>query len=105
MSKSYLERITEALIKDAGLPMPEAEFRFCDEKRWRADFVWKEQMVLLECEGGIWTNGRHVRGYGFQSDCEKYNEASLLGWTVLRVTHLHIKNGQMITWLKRALKV
>jgi len=30
--------------------------------------------------------GRHTRGTGYAKDAEKYLEASLEGWTVLRLT-------------------
>jgi len=43
------------------------------------------------------------RGAGFEADCEKYNEASLLGWTVLRFTPAMIQSGAAADVLKRAL--
>lgn len=40
----------------------------------------------MEIEGGVWSRGRHVRGSGFEKDCEKHNEAAALGWSVFRFT-------------------
>jgi hypothetical protein len=40
---------------------------------------------------------------GFSADCEKYNEAALLGWRLIRVTGDHIENGAAIDWIRRAL--
>ena len=71
------------LLKNAGLPLPEAEYRFC-ERKWWFDFAWPEKKVAVECEGGLYSGGRHVRGTGFLADMEKYNKAVLLGWKVLR---------------------
>ena len=59
-------------------------------------------MIAVELEGGVWTNGRHSRGAGFTSDCEKYNEAQLLGWRVLRFTSEHLNNGYAMDCLGRA---
>ena len=60
------------------------EHRFCNRK-WRFDYAWPEG-VAVELEGGTWTGGAHTRGVKYGSDCEKYNTAALMGWTVLRYT-------------------
>jgi hypothetical protein len=73
-------------VKAAGLPAPIQEHRFAPPRRWRFDYAWPEQMVALEVEGGAFTQGRHTRGAGYVKDMEKYNEAALRGWVVLRVT-------------------
>lgn len=86
-------------IRAAGLPKPELEFRFCS-RRWRLDMAWPEKMIACEVEGGIWTNGRHSRGKGFENDCYKYAEALLLGWQVLRVTTDMIKKGEALQYLE-----
>ena len=102
--QSYLERIAQKLIKDAGLPNPILEYKFCEQRKWRGDFVWLEpRKVLLEIEGGIWSQGRHTRGKGFTNDCEKLNTASLQGFLVLRVTKYHLISGDALKWLKLAL--
>lgn len=68
------------------LPPPLQEFRFAAPRRWRFDYAWLSAKVALEVEGGIWTGGRHTRGKGYLKDIEKYSEAAILGWCVLRVT-------------------
>ena len=60
------------------------EFRFHPVRRWRFDYAIPEALVAIEVEGGIYAGGRHVRGAGYEKDCQKYNEAQLLGWIVLR---------------------
>jgi len=69
-----------------GAPVPVSEHRFCAERKWRFDFAWPEQLVAVECEGGIWTQGRHIRGAGFEKDVEKYNRATADGWRLFRCT-------------------
>jgi len=74
------------LLKKEGLPIPETEYKFCKERRWRFDYAFPKQKIAIEQEGGVWTRGRHTRGTGFIKDMEKYNRAVLLGWRVLRYT-------------------
>ncbi len=86
------------------LPAPETEYRFHEHRKWRFDFAWPAYKVAVEIEGGVWTRGRHVRGRGFMGDCEKYNEAALLDWMVLRVTPDMVGNGAALDYLRRALE-
>jgi len=62
------------------------EYKFDTKRRWRFDFSNKKLKLAIEIEGGVWNRGRHIRGKGFIADCEKYNQAQLLGWKVLRYT-------------------
>jgi hypothetical protein len=96
-----------------SLPEPEWDHVFHPTRKWRFDAAWVKARLAVEVEGGIWgrpvnchacgarvmakgkggrmypvttAGGRHVRGAGYTGDVEKYNEASRLGWIVLRVT-------------------
>jgi len=84
--KSRLEWQLDMRLKAAGFPQPEKQFRFHPTRRWTADFAYPQHKILIECEGGCWVSGRHNRGAGFTKDCEKYNQATVLGWKVLRYT-------------------
>jgi len=86
MNKSELEQAFLFYIDSLDLPKPVQEWRFHSVRRWRFDFAWPDRMVAVECEGGVWSRGRHVRGKGFENDCEKYSTAAAMGWKVLRVT-------------------
>lgn len=74
------------VCKALGIPMPQAEYRFHKTRMWRFDFAWPEFYVALEIEGGVWSKGRHTRPRGFLGDMEKYNEAAVAGWLVIRCT-------------------
>ena len=78
--------------RSLGGPELTPEFRFHPERRWRADFAHVETRTLIEIEGGIFLagGGRHNRASGFVADTEKYLEAALVGWRVLRLTDRQI---------------
>jgi len=101
---SAAEETLALLLRVEGVPAPEREWRFHPKRRWRFDFAWPAEKVAVEVEGGIWTRGRHNRPAGYQADCEKYNEAALMGWRVLRVVPEHVDSGEAIGWISRALK-
>lgn len=93
---SKLEQTFAAQIREHGLTDPEVEYRFHPTRRWRFDFAWPELRLAVEVEGGVFSGGRHVRAVGFIGDCEKYNQAALLGWTVLRYPGKLINEGAAI---------
>ena len=65
-----------------------------NDRRWRFDFLLlpADLKIAIEVEGGVFTHGRHTRGKGFTNDLIKYNEALLMGYSVLRYTTAQI-NG------------
>ena len=85
-SKSSGEEFFVRLCRIFGTPMPEREFRFRPSRRWRFDFAWPEGKVAVEIEGGVYIDGRHTRGKGYERDLEKYNAAVTDGWKVFRFT-------------------
>lgn len=101
---SAIEQRLLWLITDERLPAPERELRFDRERKWRFDFAWPEQMLAVECEGGIYTRGRHTRPQGFIDDCEKYNRAAMLGWRVLRFPMDMVNDGRALETIKGALQ-
>ena len=82
---SRLEKRFELLWRALGGPDLVKEFRFHPVRKWRADFAHLPSRTLIEIEGGIYINGRHNRGAGFAADLEKYLEAALDGWRVVRL--------------------
>ena len=95
MAGSKLESQFLFLWRVAQGPPLEREFRFHPTRKWRADFAHLESRSLIEVEGGIFmrAGGRHTRGSGYASDAEKYLEAALAGWRVLRLTERQLEIG------------
>lgn len=100
---SHLERLMLDRIRQAGLPEPQAEFRFHPTRRWRFDFAWPEHKLALEVEGGEWVQGRHNRPQGFQEDLEKYQAAMVAGWSVYRVSGALVRSGAAVETLAKLL--
>jgi hypothetical protein len=88
---SVLERDFILACMALDLPAPEREYRFDQKRKWRADFAWPFQRVLVEIEGGEWAHGRHVTPRGYNKDCEKYNFATINRWRLLRFTGTMIR--------------
>jgi hypothetical protein len=79
-------RAFRVLCRDHGVPMPERELRFAWEsmrRKWQFDFAWEPEKIALECDGGLFTEGGHVRGRHIMDTHEKLNTAAVMGWRVL----------------------
>ena len=94
------------------------EYKFHPTRKFRFDFAWPEKKIAFEAEGGAFSGknnkcpmcqqpprSRHTTGVGMSNDCIKYNEASILGWQVLRGTVKNINDGDSIDQLLRILGV
>ena len=101
---SELEQELLFHIKVLKIKQPVEEYTFAKPRRWRFDFAWVDEKIAAECEGGIYSRGRHVRPTGFINDCDKYNHATLLGWRVFRFTAIHIARGDAVEMIRKALK-
>lgn len=91
------------LLRDAGLPLPVAEYKFHPTRRWKLDYAFVDHKLALEVEGGVWIIGRHQRPKGFLKDMEKYSEAAIAGWCVIRVTPKELCTQKTIELITRAL--
>lgn len=104
-------------VKIAKMPALETEIRFNPKRLWRIDYGYSELKIGVEFEGGTFgvgkpcpvckrrQQGRHTSGAGHESDCEKYTEANLMGWIIIRATENSIKNGLTFEHLKRAYEI
>ena len=93
------------ILESLNLPIPVTEYRFHPTRKWRFDYAYPELKIAIEQEGGVWIQGRHNRATGFLKDIEKYNEASLLGWRIIRITPQMITDGSVITIIERIFKI
>lgn len=112
---SIAELTLQAQLDIARIPY-EREYRFLDDRKFRADFKvtggiehFKDPPqtihyddLLIEIEGGGWINGRHSRGGGMEADCEKSALAAIAGYRVMRVTPAQVNDGRALRWIIEA---
>ena len=48
--------------------------------------------------------GRHVHPTGWRGDAEKYNEAAIRGWCVIRAEQTQVRNLYAVDTVTKALK-
>jgi len=77
-----------------------SEYRFHPTRRWRFDWAYPEKKIAIEYEGVYRGKSRHTTVTGYTGDCEKYNQATYLGWQVYRFTAAMVETGQTYDLLK-----
>jgi hypothetical protein len=100
--ESKPEALLAFQLKAAGITY-EREAQVIPGRRYRFDFClgW----LLVEVNGGVWAKGAsgHSSGTGITRDCAKTAEAVSLGFSVMAVTPAHVKSGQALQWIEKAL--
>ena len=89
-------------IRGVGLPMPLEQYKFHPDRKYEADFFYKDKGLIVECDGGNWMDkSGHTSGAGYEKDRIRDAEALLLGFITLRLTGNMIKSGVGIVYLER----
>ena len=64
------------------------EYKFHPTRKWKFDYAVPEFKIAFEYEGGVYSKGQgHLSATVYSKNCEKYNAAALLGWSVYRFTN------------------
>jgi hypothetical protein len=98
---SPAEILLSVQLRQAGIHYVR-EFLVAPPRKYRADFL-VDLDLLIEVEGGAWINGRHSRGSGMESDCEKSALAAARGYRLVRVTPAQVNDGRALDWIKEAI--
>ena len=93
------------LCRVHGLPEPVCEYVFAPPRKFRADYAWPHERVIVEQNGGIWRKGGHSPGRGLLRDYEKLNLAPVLGWRYLVYTPAQLSSGEAIEDLQAVFHV
>lgn len=95
------------------------ELQFYPGRRWRFDYAIESHKIAIEVEGGAYKRrtyrdkrtgemvttigGRHNSSSGFLGDMEKYNNATIAGWRVLRVIPQDLTKSATLNMIKQAI--
>lgn len=86
----------------------EAEFFFAlPERQYRSDWHVIGTNVLIDYEGGLFSKGKrgHSSVSGILRDIEKSTCAQLHGFILIRVAPNHVKSGQALLWVEKAISL
>ena len=96
-------KLFEMLLRQETGEEVVSEYKFHPKRKWKFDLAIPGKKIAVEIEGGVYTGGRHTRGRGYVNDMEKYNNAVLLGWRLLRFTPDQLKKWSTIEMIKSLL--
>lgn len=104
MSASELEDIFAAQLDAVGLDGYVREYQAIPGRKFRFDFAWEKERLLVEINGGTYTVGAHSTGTGLARDYEKLNLAQLAGWRCLQFDGRAVKSGEAAKTIQEALE-
>lgn len=88
--KAWITRELKKWCGEKGYELKQ-EIMFHPTRKWRFDWVVENLKIAVEFEGIISEKSRHTTIKGYTGDTEKYSQAAILGWKVLRYTALNYK--------------
>jgi very-short-patch-repair endonuclease len=104
VSQSKLEDLFAFQLDALGLTGYVREYPAIPGRKFRFDFAFVKERLLVEVNGGTYTKGAHSTGRGIARDYEKANLAVLQGWRVLSFDGKAIKSGEAVEVIRQALE-
>ena len=101
---SALEDLFAFQLDSAGLTGYVREYQAIPGRRFRFDFAWRKERLLVEINGGTYSKGAHSTGTGINRDYEKGNLAVLNGWRVLSFDTKMVKSGAALEVVEKFLR-
>ena len=90
---SALENLFAFQLDSAGLTGYVREYQAIPGRKFRFDFAFLRERLLVEINGGTYNGGAHGRGVGINRDYEKGNLAVVNNWRVLSFDTKQVKSG------------
>lgn len=104
MSASELEDIFAAQLDAIGLDGYVREYQAIPGRRFRFDFAWRKERLLVEINGGTYSKGAHSTGTGIARDYEKIRLGQVCGWTVYPFDTKEVKNGDALSAVEKFIR-
>ena len=102
---SDLEDRLAADLASRGVRAPEREVEFLPPRKFRADFLWLAERLVVEVQGfAAGGRGPHGGIGKMLRDVERGALAAAAGFRVLPVTAREIRNGKAVEWIEAALR-
>jgi len=109
------DKIFFSMLAEYKLPKPKTEFVFHPDRNWKFDYCYPDKKIAIEKEGGIFnqkktkkdgttyiSKGAHGSITGILRDIEKYTEAAILGYRVIRIVASDFLKWESIEKIQRA---
>jgi very-short-patch-repair endonuclease len=93
---SALEDTFAFQLDACGLTGYVREYAAIPGRKFRFDFCFKPERLLVEINGGTFSGGSHGRGVGINRDYEKNNLAVINNWRVLSFDTKQVKSGEAL---------
>jgi very-short-patch-repair endonuclease len=93
---SELEDTFAFQLDACGLTGYVREYPAIPGRKFRFDFCFKRERLLIEINGGTYNGGAHGRGCGINRDYEKNNLAQIGVWRVLSFDTKQVKSGEAL---------
>lgn len=102
----YNEVLWLQLVQTGNVAGWVREHRFHDKRLWRFDLAHPGRQIAVEIEGlgQYGTMSHHQRHDGMAYDCEKYAEAAIAGWRLIRCTTRQVQQGIALGWIERIMQ-
>jgi len=80
----------------------EREYMPFKPRRFRVDFAWLVERLLVELHGGVWALGpqAHSWGTGIKRDHDKRDLAAAQGWTLREFTGDEVRDFVALHWVQ-----
>jgi len=101
---SALENLFAIQLDSAGLTGYVREYQAIPGRKFRFDFCFRKERLLIEINGGTYSKGAHSTGTGIARDYEKGNLAVQHGWKVLQFDTKMVKSGVGLQTTERVLR-